>query len=299
MPRPLATLMLLVTTLLWGLAFSAQKSGMAGIGPLTFAGARYALATLIVLPLVAIEWRHRRPVGRGELMLLAVLCLAFFLGVYLQQAGLVTTTDTNGGFITSLYVLFVPLIALAAFRQGPHPIVWIAMPLALIGVYLLNGGHLDRFNFGDLLVVGSALCWAVQVLLLGRLANSTGLPITISVLCFATTAVLSGAGSLLFESPALAGIAANGMQLLYAGIFATAVAFTLQAVGQRYVPPANAAIILSAESLFAAFGGALFLGERLPPIGYLGAGLIFAAIVLVEAVPAVLARKSERTVEVS
>jgi drug/metabolite transporter (DMT)-like permease len=272
---------------------------MAGIGPLTFAAARYALATLIVLPLVIVEWPHRRSTGRGELVLLAVLCLAFFLGVYLQQAGLVTTTVTNGGFITSLYVLFVPLIALAAFRQAPHPIVWIAMPLALLGVYLLNGGHLDRFNFGDLLVVGSAVCWAVQVLLLGRLANSTGLPITISVLCFATTAVLSGAGSLLFESPALAGIAANGMQLLYAGIFATAVAFTLQAVGQRYLPPANAAIILSAESLFAALGGALFLGERLPPIGYFGASLIFAAIVLVEAVPALLARKAAATIEVS
>lgn len=292
MPRPLATLLLLITTMLWGLAFVAQKSGMSGTGPLTFAAVRYALASLIVLPLVVREYRRRAaPISRRDRGLVGVLGLAFFLGVYLQQAGLVTTTVTNAGFLTSLYVLFVPLIALLVARQGPHPVVWIAMPLAILGVFLLNGGHLDGFNSGDLLMLGGAVCWAVQVLLVGQLARSTGLPVTVSGLCFAVTALLSGLGSLVYEAPQLAAIAANWVEIGYTGIFATAIAFTLQAIGQQYVPPANAAIVLSAESLFAGLGGAVLLGERLPALGYLGAALIFAAIVLVEAAPALLGRR--------
>jgi len=125
------------------------------------------------------------------------------------------------------------------------------------------------------------------------LARSTGLPITLSVLCFAATALLSAIGSAALEAPTLSGIATSWVELLYAGVLATAVAFTLQAVAQQYVPSANAAIILSAESLFAALGGAVVLGERLPTIGYLGAALIFCAIILVESVPALARRRTD------
>ena len=295
MPRPLATLMLLVTTMLWGFAFVAQKSAMDTMGPLTFAAVRYALGGIVILPLVAWEYRRRRAqVTPGDWRLILLLSLAFFLGVYLQQAGLTTTTVTNGGFLTSLYVLFVPLIALLAVQQKPHPIVWIGMPMAVFGVFLLNGGHLDRFNLGDLMVIGSAVCWAVQVLLLGHLARSTGLPITVSAACFLLTAMLSAAGAFAFEAPAGSAIAADWVQLLYTGVLSTAVAFSMQAIGQQYVPPANAAIVLSAESLFAALGGAVVLGERLPPVGYAGAALIFVAIVLVEIVPVVMERRADR-----
>lgn len=293
MPRPIATLLLLLTTMMWGFAFVAQKEAMGGLGPLTFSAVRYGLGTLVMLPLVGWELRRHRPVVRGRLdrRLTAVLCLAFFLGVYLQQWGLTATSVTNGGFLTSLYVLFVPFIALAAFRQRPHPIVWLCMPMALIGVFLLNGGRLDRLGPGDIAIIGCALAWAVQVFLLGQLVRSTGLPITISVLCFAATAVLSTLGAAAVETPALGPILAAWPQILYAGILSTSVAFTLQAIGQQYVPPANAAIVLSAESLFAALGGAVVLGERLPAIGYVGAGLIFCAIIVVEAVPTLLAAR--------
>jgi drug/metabolite transporter (DMT)-like permease len=295
MPRLVATLLLLLTTLLWGFAFVAQKSATHVMGPLTFAGVRYLLGTALMVPFAIAEWRRRtRPLSRGETVRLAVLALSFFGGVYFQQAGLGTTTVTNGGFLTALYVLFVPLIALGWARRLPHPIVWIAMPLALLGVFLLNGGHLDRFNAGDLMVVVGAVCWAVQVLLLGELAAATGLPVAITVLCFAVTAVLSMAGSFVFEAPALVQISDAWVELLYAGVLSTAVAFTLQAIAQQYVPAANAAIVLSAESLFAALGGALILGERLPGIGYLGAAMIFAAIVMVEAVPLIDRRRESR-----
>lgn len=293
MPRPLAVAMLIITTMLWGFAFVAQKSAMDAMGPLTFSAVRYALGAAAILPLVV--WELRRTGARLERRdwpAVAMIALAFFLGVTLQQVGITMTTVTNSGFLTSLYVLLVPLLALLVFFQKPHPIGWVGVPMALLGVFLLNGGRLDTFNLGDLLVVGSAVAWAIQVYLIGTVSKRTGLPVTISVLCFATTSLFSAGFALGFETPHLEAIGEGWVEILYAGLLSTAVAFTFQAVAQQYVPPANAAIILSAEGLFAALGGALLLGERLPVIGYVGSALIFAAIVMVEAVPAFQQRKA-------
>jgi drug/metabolite transporter (DMT)-like permease len=287
MSRPVAVGALILTTMLWGFAFVAQKTAMDSLGPLTFSGVRYLLGGLCVLPLAIWEYRRtNRPIARREWGPIAVIALSFFFGVWLQQAGITLTSVTNAGFLTSLYVLFVPFMALAVLRRRPHPIVWAGMPLALIGVYLLNGARLDTFNLGDLLVIASALAWGVQILLIGIVSERTGLPVTISAICFFATALLAGAGGLAFEAPRLEGIFASWIEILYGGILSTAVAFTLQAVAQQYVPPANAAIILSAEGLFAAIGGALLLHERLPWLGYVGAAMIFGAIVMVEAIPA-------------
>jgi len=292
MPRPLAVLLLLITTFLWGMAFVAQKSAMDLMGPLTFAAARFVLGGLAILPLALWEYSRRaHDISRRDWGLVLLLAVAFFMGSWLQQWGLTMTTVTNGGFLTSLYVMFVPLIGLIVLRHWPHPIVWICMPMALIGVYYLNGGGLDTFNAGDALVVSSAFFWAVQVLMLGFVANRTGLPIFVSAMCFIFSGLVSTGGALAFEAPTWSGLAGGWVQILYAGLLSTAVAFTLQAVGQRHVPAANAAIILSAESLFAALGGFLILGERLPGLGYAGAAMIFAAIVLVESVPALRRRE--------
>lgn len=292
MPRPLAALALILVTMLWGFAFVAQKTAMDSMGPLTFSAVRYALGGLAVLPLALWEYRrHATAVAARDWGVIAVIAIFFFLGVYLQQLGLTMTTVTNSGFLTSLYVLFVPLLALVVFFQKPHPVVWLGVPMALTGVYLLNGGRLDAFNLGDLLVVGSAVAWAVQVYLIGTVSRRTGLPVTISVICFGATALLSTLGAFAVEVPSFAGIGDGWIEILYSGLLSTAVAFTLQAVAQQYVPPANAAIILSAEGLFAGLGGALLLGERLPAIGYVGAALIFCAIVMVEAVPALRQRR--------
>ena len=292
MPRTTAVLLLLLATMLWGFAFIAQKSAMASVGPLTFAAVRYLLGGVVILPLALWEYRRRgKPLGRGDWGLVLLLSLVFFMGSWLQQAGLAHTTVTNGGFLTSLYVLFVPLFAFVALRSPPNPIIWAGVPLALLGIYYLNGGGLDRFNFGDLLIVGCAAFWAVHVLMLGHVARRTGLPVFVSAVSFLLAGLVATGGAFASEAPSLQGIAGAWVQIAYAGVMSTAVAFTLQAVGQQYVPPANAAIILSAESLFAALGGALLLGERLPPIGYAGAALIFVAIVLVEVVPALVARR--------
>ena len=288
MPRLLAASLLVLTTMLWGFAFVAQKTAMDSMGPLTFSAIRYAIAALCVVPLALWELRdgkHKAVTGR-DWWVIGAIAISFFLGVWLQQAGLTMTTVTNSGFLTSTYVLFVPLLAIVVLKHAPHPIVWLGMPMALFGVYLLNGARLDGINPGDVLVIGSAVAWAFQILLIGIVSKRTGLPITISVICFAATALLSTMGAFATEAPSLAGIGEGWIEILYTAVLSTAVAFTLQAVAQQYVPPANAAIILSGEGLFAAIGGALLLNERLNLIGYTGAALIFFAIVMVEAVPA-------------
>jgi drug/metabolite transporter (DMT)-like permease len=292
MSRPLAALLLLICTMLWGFAFIAQKSAMDSMGPLTFAGVRYLLGGLLVLPLALWE-RRRRPTpltGDNWSFIIAVSAV-FFVGSWLQQAGLASTTATNAGFLTGLYVFFVPLLGFLLFRTRAHPIIFVCVPLALIGIYFLNGGGLHSFNGGDGLIVVSAIFWAMHVILLGRTAQATGLPIFVSAVSFLLAGAVALALALIIEQPSLDGILAGWMQIAYAGILSTAVAFTFQAIGQQYVPPANAAIILSAESLFAALGGAMLLAERLPPIGYAGAALIFVAIVAVEALPPLWERR--------
>ncbi|WP_421951352.1 DMT family transporter [Pelagibacterium sp.] len=286
MSRSLALFCLLVATAIWGFAFIAQKSAMDAMGPLTFTGARFLLGGLLILPL-ALRENARQPqrlTGR-QWALIIFMSLNFFGGAILQQYGLLFTTVTNSGFLTGLYVLFVPVILLLVFRQPPHKVVWLGVPVALIGLFLLNGARLDRLNTGDGLVIGSAVFWALHVLLLGYLARETARPIFISSMSFLIAGMLGSLGAFAFEAPTLSALSTGWVEILYAGALSTAVGFTLQAVGQQHVPPANAAIILSAESLFAALGGALILGERLEFIGYFGVAMIFAAVLLVELLP--------------
>lgn len=294
--RYTATLLLIVATMFWGFAFVAQKNAMAHMGPLTLIGPRYLLGGIAILPLAWREYRRAATkLTPRQWGLILLLSTNFFLGSYLQQAGLLVTTVTNGGFLTGLYVFFVPIALLIVFRTRPHPIVWACAPLALLGLFLLNGGALDAMNAGDILVICSAAFWGLHVLMLGFLSRETGMPVFVSAMSFLAAGAVAALGALIFEEPTMAAISAGWVEIVYTGIFSTAIAFTLQAVGQMHVPPANAAIILSAESLFAALGGAVMLGERLDPIGYAGAALIFAAIVLVETLPALNTRRRRPT----
>ena len=292
MPRPIAALILLLCTMVWGLAFVAQKSAMDSMGPLTFSGLRFLLGGLLISPLAIRELRRSKVRLTPHQWRVAILmCLVFLAGSLLQQYALTMTTVTNSGFLTGLYVFFVPLIGLLVARIVPHPIVWLGAPVAMFGIFLLNGGNFANANLGDGLLVVSAVLWALHMLLLGHLARTTGLPILLSVMTFLIAGVLSSIAAIPLEAPQLSGIANGWLEIAYAGCLSTAVAFTGQAIAQQYIPSANAAIILSAESLFAALGGAIILHERLPPVGYLGAALIFCAILAVETIPPLWARR--------
>lgn len=272
---------------MWGMGFVAQSTAMQAIGPFLFVGLRFAVATLAMLPLALLEQRRAAaPIAGRHWAALGAIGLILFAGMAAQQIGLMTTTVTNSGFLTGTYVVMVPFLAVLIYRQWPHPAVWAGAVLTLAGIWLLSGGGLGALTTGDWLTLLCALFWALQVLLIGRYAAETGRPVTLAVVQFAVCGAIGLVAALLLEPIATAAIAEALPEILYAGIFSGGIAFTLQVVGQRYTTAPQAAIFLSTEAVFAAIFGALLLGERLPQAGLVGCALIFAAILVVELLPA-------------
>ena len=287
MTRLQANLVLLLAGAIWGAGFVAQSTAMETIGPLWFTSLRFFIAVIVLTPFAL--WEHRRasmaPSGR-DLRGFVAIGVSLFLAALTQQIGIMTTTVANSGFLTGLYVVIVPILTVLFLRRRPHWIIWPAAGLSFLGIFLLSGGALSQLTEGDLLTILAALFCAVQVILITVFAHSSGRPFALSLIQFATCAVLAGAVALIVDEPlSLNAVTATIPEFLYSGIFSSGVAFTLQVVGQRYTTAPQAAIFLSSEALFAAFFGVLLLGETIAPIGYLGGLIIFAAMLMVEIVP--------------
>ena len=281
--------LLLLAALIWGSAFVPQVIGMAHVGPLTFTATRFALGALVVAPLAWREWRSLWRAGQapgaaglGWIGLLGTLMAA---GAAMQQIGLLSTTVTNAVFLTALYVPLVPVLAWALLRQAPHWSVWPASLACLLGTWLLTGANLSTFSRGDAWVLASALPCAVHVLLVGRVANRLRGAFVLACGQFAVCAIVSGGLALAAEPISASALRLAAPAIAYTGLLSVGVAFTLQVVAQRHAHPADAAIIMSSETLFAAVFGAWLLGERLGPTGLAGCGLILAGIVLVQVLP--------------
>lgn len=287
MSRLTANLLLLVTAFIWGSAFVAQSTAMSSVGPLLFTGMRFLIAAACLAPFALREkgrYRHA-PLSRAHLGMFVVVGLVFFFAITLQQMALVFTSVTNAGFLTGLYVVMVPIFGAVVFRDMPHPIVWPASLASLVGVYLLGGGALSGLNWGDGLVIACAVFWAAHVLLVGRVGVESGRPLALSFVQFLIVGICAFVPGLFFEELTWAGVKGVTFELFYTAVLSGGLAFTLQVIGQRWTKAADAAIILSAEALFAALCGALFLGERLTPMGLVGCALIFASIVAVQVLP--------------
>ncbi len=273
--------MLLACAAVWGLAFVFQKRAMTHIGPFLFIALRALLACAALSPLAWRECRARDRMEPRKLARVSLLAgLAFFGGAAFQQAGLVTATATNAGFLTALYVVVTPFLAWMMMRQKPGPQVWGAVVLSFTGAWLLGGGSLAAFTEGDGLIAVSAVLWALHVVLVG-MAASGGMAATFTAGQFVVVAALAGGAALIWEPLDAAAIWRAAPDILYVGILSSALTFTLLAVALRATRPAEAAVILSTESLFAAFGAYLLLGERLTALGWVGAAAIFAATLLV------------------
>lgn len=287
--RPKANLILLFVALIWGSAFVAQNLGMKAIGPFAFTGLRFLLGALVVLPLAQREYRRLAQRGqsfnRREWLGCIGLGGLLFFGAAFQQIGIVSTTVTNAGFFTALYVPLVPLIGWLLFRHLPHWSVWPASAGCIVGTFMLGGGELSALNTGDYWVLASTVFWAAHVLFVGRVAAEKGAPITVAITQFVVCGVLSLCWAALAEPVSLAQVQAAGWSIIYAGVLSVGVAFTLQVVAQRHTHAADAAIILSAETLFAALAGALFLAESLSALQLGGCLLILAGILAVQLVP--------------
>lgn len=302
MSRRTANMLLLLAGVVWGMGFVAQQTAMQDIGPMLFMTLRFLLATLVVLPFAV--WERKKLTGSVEstvpfarLVWPAGLVGLFFFGTMsFQQVGLLATTVTSAGFLTGLYVVIVPLIVLLVLRRNQHWIIWPCAITALIGIYLLGDGGFSGLTWGDHLVIVGAVIGAGHIVIVGYTVQRYGHPIQVACIQFAVAAVISLIGHAVFiltpftraiePEFALQPILNAAPEILYAGIFAGGLAFTLMAVAQRHTREADAAIFLSSEALFAALFGAILLGERLNTIGYIGCGLIFVAIIAVQIIPA-------------
>ena len=296
MTRIQANLLLLLAAAIWGGGFVAQSTAMKAIGPFWFIGLRFVIAAVAVLPFMLFEARKARvKTPPRHLKLYLLTGLALFGGAATQQIGLQTTTVTNSSFITGLYVVIVPLIAVVFLRRSPHWIIWPGAIMAVSGIYMLSGGQLSALTTGDLLTVVCAVFWAGQITLAGITVSETGRPLTLSTAQFAVTGACALVVAIVAEPISWAAVWAAAPEILYVGIFSSGVAFSLQVIGQRYTTSSQAAIFLSSEALFGASLGALLLGETMPPLGYAGCALMFTAMLLVEVVPEITRRRaSER-----
>lgn len=290
--RARANLLLLFIACIWGSAFVAQNHAMADTGPWLFTGVRFLIGSLTVAPLMWLEWRVLRRQGRlpvrRDALQIAGLGTLLILGAAWQQIGIVTTTVTNAGFLTALYVPLVPVLGWLLQRHLPHWSVWPAALACLGGAYLLSGAQSLRISSGDLWVMASSIPWAVHVLLVGRVADRLNAPYLVAGGQFFVCGLLGLAGALAFEPIALPGLQAAALPIAYAGMLSVGVGYTAQVVAQRHAHAADAAIILSSETLFAALFGFWLLNEQLDSAGLLGCALIFVSMVGIQLLPLLL-----------
>lgn len=267
----------MLAALLWGSAFVPQRVAAGHLGPFLFNGLRFLLGAAVLLPWVRplrlpSRTFFRWAVTAGTLLVGASVC---------QQAGLKWTTAGNAGFLTGLYVVLVPLVVLVGWRQRTGWQTWAGAMVAALGVYVLGVGERFQIQYGDALEIIGAVLWAVHVVLVGRAVRHVGV-LAFSVGQYVVAGVLNIAIGLPLEGGTLPGLAVCWWTVVYVGVVSVAIGYTLQAVGQKHAPAADAAIILSMEAVFAALFGYLLLDEVLTARQFLGCGLILAAMLVVQ-----------------
>lgn len=273
---------LLGATVIWGSAFIAQSVGMDKIGPFTFQAVRCFLAVVFLFPASAL-FSKGKPFWKSwadpALWRSGVICgLALFAASSLQQIGLVYTDAGKAGFLTAMYIVFVPFLGLF-LGQKPGRNALLSLIPAIVGLYLLSCTSVSGINKGDVLLLLCAVAFSVQILLIDR--HCAGLDgLKLNCIQALVAAVLSVPWALLTETVDAFRIASCWLPLGYAGVLSMGVAYTLQIVGQKRVAPSAAALLMSLESVFAALFGWLLLHETMTGAEELGCLLVFAAVVI-------------------
>ena len=279
------TLMLLAASFFWGTTFVAQILGMEGLGPYTYAAARFALGVLFIGALWCL-YRDKRAAQRRAGTFRSgfragiPVGLAMFVGVTLQQVALLYTTAGKTAFITTLYIVLVPLAAVL-LGQRVRAVQWSGAILAFAGVYFLSAYGERSINTGDLLVLLCSFFWMAQILLIDRYARA----VDAIELCFMQMIVCtvgSAALAAIYESFAWSDLWSAAVPILYAGLFSCGVAYTCQILGQAYVEPTQAAILMSTEAIFAAVAGWIILGETMSGVQMMGCALLLGGALMAQ-----------------
>lgn len=300
------TVILCLAALIWGLAFVAQSSAADRVPPFLFNGLRSLIGAAFLCMFNLIRTSPKKqpflpqePASRRSLLLGGAICgVLLTLSVNFQQFGITAypegaATEARGGFITALYVILVPIFSVFSGKKI-SPAVWIAVAVAMAGVYLLClSGDFGRFYFADLLVFGCAISFTFHILAVDRFgAGADGA--LFSMMQFVVCGLLSMLLSVCTETANWSDVLSAAPEILYLGIMSSGIAYTLQIVGQKYAEPAIASISMSLESVFAALGGWIIMGNALTVTEISGCLLVFAAITLAQ-LPQMISSKKAPT----
>ncbi len=276
----------ILAAMIWGTAFVFQRVASAQVAPFTYNAARSVVAAVFLFTLLLLKNRRSHlkkpePANRRKLITGGILCgIALFAASNLQQFGLTEVGAGKAGFITALYIVIVPILGLF-LRRRTSVLMWLAVMLAAVGLYLLC--VTDGFSLapGDLYLLLCALAFSVHIMLIDRFGTGVD-GIALSGIMFAVAGVLSGIVAVFLETPNLGGLRQAMWGILYVGIFSSGVAYTLQILAQQGSNPVVVSLLLSLESVFATISGAIVLHERLSLRGYIGCTVMLAAVVLAQ-----------------
>ncbi len=287
----LGIVLLVITSFIWGTTFVAQSDAMDHIGPFTMNGLRTLIAVIVLFPtlLVADKLQNKRPTLLGttdkkekkKVLLAGLLCGVFIaFASTIQQFGIAYTSIGKSGFLTTLYVVFVPLIALI-FGKRIKWNGWIAVVLALVGMFFICIEKDEPINIGDILTIISALFFAIHIMLVDHYVEKID-GIRLSCMQFVVCSVLCLICAVIFEKIDINAILNASFSIVYAGLFSAGLGYTLQIIAQKWVEPNVAPLIMCLESVFALFSGAILRNEVMKTQVYVGCVLVFIAIVLAQ-----------------
>ena len=291
-----ADLIMLLAAAIWGFAFVAQREGMETMGPFLFNAARFFIGSAVLFPLVwYLSKKNKTPTNKetstNKLLIAGTIAgLFLFLASSFQQVGIQYTTAGKAGFITGLYIFFVPLIGIF-FGQRTGSGTWLGAFIAVIGLYLLSINDDFSIARGDLLQLICAVFFAAHILVVGYVAKRMD-PLKLSLIQYVVSGVLSFFIAIAIEVITWQMIVDTAIPLLYAGVMSIGVGYTLQVVAQQHAKSSHAAIILGLEGAFAVLGGWLILDENLSTRGLIGCGLMLSGMFLSQLLPRLSLKKS-------
>lgn len=277
---------LIIAAIIWGVALVAQKAGMDNLGPFTFTAIRCLLGGISMLPLIwFLDRRKTSEEKLEENNPQALLHGGFLCGVALgviaisQQIGVQYTTVGKSGFITALYIVLVPLAGLFMKRKV-EPKIWIAVVVAMIGFYLMcmtNG--FSNINKGDMIMLIASVACVFHMYIIDHFVSKVD-PVKLSCVQILFTGLICSVFALILEKATVSDIYAAIIPILYTGLCSCGIGYTTQIIGQKYVEPSKASLLLSSETIFTMIAGMIFFGEILSGREYLGCALIFTAIII-------------------
>lgn len=276
MKKLIAIFFLILGCIIWGIAFVPQRTAMSYTGPFFYGALRFTLGTLVIL-VVSLCWKREPAINRVGVNGLWLGTL-LFLGISCQQIGIQYTSAANSGFITGLYLIFVPLQLTIFQKNSPSLTLWLGAVIALIGLALLCLQDNLTLNRGDIWTLACALILSEYIICVDKYVAKCD-PLKLAIVQYSVCALLSFICAGIFERELMHGASSAMFEIFYGGAISVGFAYTTQLFAQKFIPPSESAIIFSMEAIFAAWAGWYFLSEALSARQIVGAILMFSAMI--------------------